>query len=358
MPIHQSRALAHIWTPALNICLHPRFQQGLRWALTLTALVYIGWTLYHQHVWEQSIWQVWEHAAWLPFALSIFLLPINLWLEVKKWCLLVTQAQPGYSLNSAWRGVLAGAAAGIFTPNRMGDYAGRLMYLPAGLHVEAAVYTFVSRIAQMAVTLLLGTLALWGLYLDGGWLGWAFGWLSALLSLSSVLALLATLAFQFPGKVLYVVERIPIRGKIMAQISQALLCLTPPLIRQVWWLSLFRGLVFVGQYSLIMLAFLDGSTWPLVLASVCLVFLLKSVVPAMALAELGLRESVALMVMGAFGWTSAHIVFGTFGLYVINLVIPALLGLGWMLKSRQRSDKKLMKKSEKHDQREKKVIKG
>ncbi|MEM9984879.1 MAG: lysylphosphatidylglycerol synthase transmembrane domain-containing protein [Bacteroidota bacterium] len=335
MPHPQSRALARIWTPALNLWSRPWFQQGLRWVLTLTALVYIGWSLYHQHVWEQSIWQVWEAASFLPFILGVSMLPINLWLEVKKWCLLVRQAKPSYSMNSAWRGVLAGAAAGIFTPNRMGDYAGRLMYLPAGFHVKAAVYTFVSRIAQMAVTLLLGTLALWSLYLDGRWLGWTAGWLGTLLSLSSMISLGATLAFRYPAQVLYVVERIPIRGKILGQIKQALLCLSPSLIRRVWCLSLFRGIVFVGQYSLMMMAFLEASTWPLVVASVCLVFLLKSVVPAMALAELGLRESVALMVMGAFGWASAHIVFGTFGLYVINLVLPALLGLGWMLRSRQ-----------------------
>ena len=58
-----------------------------------------------------------------------------------------------------------------------------------------------------------------------------------------------------------------------------------------------------------------------------LTFLAMSIIPTIALTELGVRGSVAVYFFGFI--TSMHlaVVLASFSLWAINLVIPALIGL-------------------------------
>lgn len=309
---------------------HPASQPVMRWALTLLALGYIAWRLWHESVWQTG-WQLtWTEGAWLGVIGAVILLPLNLGLEVAKWRQLVRLVLPDFNWHQATSGVLLGAATGIFTPNRMGDYAGRLMCLPAEHHLLAAVYTFVSRIAQMASTLVLGSTALLALSRQPGGLAWAGPHQDLLLSGTLLLTSGAAFAFAFPQVVLGVLRRLPWRKGLIGQAIQALTTLPPSLIRRIGALALLRSAVFTTQYALLLCGWLGAEHLVLACALVSLIFLLKSVVPSVALAELGLRESVALLVTGAVGWAASPVVVATFGLYVINLIIPALLGLACM----------------------------
>lgn len=56
------------------------------------------------------------------------------------------------------------------------------------------------------------------------------------------------------------------------------------------------------------------------------VFLIKSFVPSVTLAELGIREVIAIYVFKQIGISSWITVQATFALFLINLFLPAVVG--------------------------------
>ena len=88
-----------------------------------------------------------------------------------------------------------------------------------------------------------------------------------------------------------------------------------------------RYLAFSFQYYLLLIAFGYQGSLLLALAMILAVFLIKSVIPSITLTELGIRESVAMVIMGGFAVSSFTAFSSTFLLYVINIILPALVGL-------------------------------
>lgn len=305
---------------------HPRWQWAIRLSVSLLALGYVAWRVWVERE-TLSLSQQWlQQPAWLLLALG--LLPLNLGLEAAKWrCLLRSQGLT-CARGEAFGAILAGAATGLFTPNRLGDYAGRLLHLPPGHRLWAAVHTFVCRIAQMAITLLLGALAL-------GWLAttsphlppWLAVSYPVWLGLASGLALLAAVGFAWPQPFQHLLRRMPLRGALLLRAQEALACVPVRTLRRVWGLSLLRGAVFTAQYAALLLAFGGQMGGPLALALASITLLLKSLAPSVTLAELGVRESVALAVMSLADMPAPVIVAATFALFLINLILPALGGL-------------------------------
>lgn len=60
---------------------------------------------------------------------------------------------------------------------------------------------------------------------------------------------------------------------------------------------------------------------------ISLVFLFKSVIPFVGLAELGLREWLAIEVATLFGFSLLPVFKATIFIYVVNIILPAIFGL-------------------------------
>jgi hypothetical protein len=62
-------------------------------------------------------------------------------------------------------------------------------------------------------------------------------------------------------------------------------------------------------------------------AAIGLVFLFKSVVPTVVLTELGVRESLALWLLGGLGLWVPGVLAATTALFILNLLLPGLGGV-------------------------------
>jgi ABC-type transport system involved in cytochrome c biogenesis permease subunit len=95
---------------------------------------------------------------------------------------------------------------------------------------------------------------------------------------------------------------------------------------QLIFLSFLRYVIFLLQYFLLFALFnVDVSV--VVIASVMsVVFLAMSVIPSIALVEIGLRGEVSLKLMGIFSANSLGIGLTTVSVWFMNLIIPAILG--------------------------------
>lgn len=285
------------------------------------------------------------------FLLAGALVVVNLGLETQKWRLLVRRFYPEITYQRAYAAVLAGMAFGIFTPNRIGEYAGRALYLEKGKRVEAVVVTFIDRICQMTVTLVVGLVAILGVVLSA-----RFGALSEGLNMSMpVFAALVGGLLVLTGIIVFLVLQPALLIRILSRFKDkhawirktvfALQYLEPSLVRTILLLSLARYTVFSFQYFVLILAFhhlvYDGAAPQYInlLAVIPLIFLLKSIIPSLGLTEIGIREGVAIQVMDVFSMGASVAVYSTAFLYVINVLLPTLIGAGLLFGMRLQNRK-------------------
>src|SRR5690606_38464307 len=91
-------------------------------------------------------------------------------------------------------------------------------------------------------------------------------------------------------------------------------------------LSLFRYLVFITQYVLMLrLMQVDISGWQ-AFWLISVLFLILAVVPTIALADIGIRGKASLELLGLFSANKLGIVTASLGIWAINLLLPALIG--------------------------------
>jgi hypothetical protein len=90
-------------------------------------------------------------------------------------------------------------------------------------------------------------------------------------------------------------------------------------------LSLYRYMVFVLQYIfMLQLLQVEQSVWTGYWI-ITVMFWILAIIPSIAIAELGIRGSVA-KTMFSYSTNTLGILTATFGIWFVNLFIPALIG--------------------------------
>jgi len=299
----------------------PVGRQWLNWlkaTVSVAVVAVLGWKLvdagYDPTAMQPVGWQ-----GWLLLALSALLVVANVGLEVLKW----TYATEGRlrPRRHELRGVLAGWAWGFVTPNRVGEYAGRAFAVDADDRAQTLSATYLGRVCQMIVTLLVGNAAAllcWPLLPDP--LLWATA-IGLVVGNTSFLVMLL-----LPAPMLRVLERrLGRRFDWTGQLRQAFVSQR----RRVWGLLMLSALrygFFTLQFVMLLYAFNSGVELPLMLGLTALVFLFKSLLPVLAFSEIGVREAVALEVFAVVAAPTAPVFTATFLLYAFNTLVPALVG--------------------------------
>jgi len=274
-----------------------------------------------------------------PVLAALALVPLNWGLEAWKWQRLAWHLEPGHSFGRSLRAVLLGLTLGFATPNRVGDYAARILELHARRRLEAVGAVFLGRYAQLVATVLAGGAGLLYFILKfylGGYpaaqvgvaLAFGLGGAAALLPLYRSRLLLAVLALVKPLR----------RFRRYLAVMPTY---TARELHAVLGLSGLRYAVFCGQFLLLLYAY--GVRTPLgpAVAAVAGTFLFKSLVPSLnALADVGVRELSATHLFGLLGQPALPVLSASLSLWVINIALPSALGLLWLPGLRVLRDKK------------------
>lgn len=97
-------------------------------------------------------------AAW-KFWLVIIFIFVNWGMEARKWQLLMKALQP-ISFFTAIKSVLCGVTLSLNTPNRIGEYGGRILFVNEGNRIKAITLSMAGGMAQLIVTMLMGCFGL------------------------------------------------------------------------------------------------------------------------------------------------------------------------------------------------------
>jgi uncharacterized membrane protein YbhN (UPF0104 family) len=151
-------------------------------------------------------------------------------------------------------------------------------------------------------------------------------WLSVLLVIVIAILLFATI-FYFRlswlvkfMKAVRVPEKYLVYVKILEDVDANILL-------RILFLSFFRYCVFMLQYYLIFSVFGVSLTLFQTFGSISVVFLVMAIVPTFTfLTELGLRWEASIQLVELFSANTVGIFAGSFGIWLINLVVPALAG--------------------------------
>lgn len=287
--------------------------------------------LFHQPNWRESFSQVWQamtNGSWqLIFALVLML--VNWAIEARKWQVVIRKIQP-ISFFQSWKAVHSGLTLAFFTPYRTGEYVGRVLYIQEGKRIQAVSLTIVCSMAQLLVTWLAGIAGIlylkWYLAGTAGTDSSLLFWMNAVLFITIGAAAILTLLYFRLSWLVKWIEKIPKIDRFIGWI-RVLDDFNATILLRILSLSIARYAVFIGQYYLLFAAFMVPLNVQQVLGSVSVVFLVLSIVPTIAvITELGVRWKASMEVVQIFSGNLAGILATSLAIWIINLVIPALIG--------------------------------
>ena len=298
----------------------------------------LSWILYKRILHQPDLPEHWDHilSGWHQPALwvAFFLMFINWGLESRKWQLLLSHLED-ISFLKAFKSVLAGTSISMLTPNRMGEYAGRIMFVSEGHRLTAISLTLLGSISQLLITLVMGLIGLLVFrntqHLPSDYLNiwvWVLGNIVFFVSLFFVVML--ALIFLRIGRVVKFLSGFGVFKRFVNHISVLDTFSRKQLLR-ILFLSLIRYLVFILQYLLLLQVFGVAISWHLCFWLLTIFYLLMAVVPSIGISELPMRASVSVELLALFSSNVIGIQAAAFGIWVINLAIPALLGSLFML---------------------------
>ncbi|HRG92205.1 MAG TPA: lysylphosphatidylglycerol synthase domain-containing protein, partial [Chitinophagaceae bacterium] len=229
----------------------------------------------------------------------------------------------------------SGVSFSVSTPNRIGEYLGRVLYMNEGNRLKTISITIVGSISQLIITLLAGLIGLVFLrqeILDRQLMSAI--WMNVVVyGVLTVLTGLLLFYFRLSWLIRWL-DRIP-GMKRFTYLVEALENFHPGLLLRLLLLSLLRFGVFILQYWLCFQLFdvqLNGSQ---TLWTISVAFLVMAVIPTIAIAELAQRGKVVIAITGIYSANELGMTFATAGIWFINLIVPAIIGSLLILRMRK-----------------------
>lgn len=305
---------------------HPFFRTSIKiikWVVLILGIVYI---IYQLSRFKQSeiIIDYSDIYIWLPVLLLLMLM--NWGIEAVKWKILIN---PVFLVTywESFKAVLSGISVAIFTPARIGEFAGKIIHLPESLRLKGFMVSIAGNISQWMVTLIMGITAV--PYLLYRFSSFTYDYPSYFFYLINIISFLACIF------VLISFLQLPRLGNLLTKWK--------PLFKwkndvKVWssfhyttllfvlLLSCLRYLIFSFQYYILFVAFSIPVSWIDFQMLMATVFFISTLIPMFSVSEVITRGSVLVWIFQLSESPSSSVIAISFLIWVINLALPALLG--------------------------------
>ncbi len=292
------------------------FNLIVRSLIGITALLFIYFKLKDSFYFQVKEFDS-TNINFLFIACTVLLSFINWGLESIKWKYLISKIKK-VSFIQSYQIILTGITMSLITPNRVGEIPARAFLVGSKGNMGKLVYsTFIGSFSQLLITIFLGTI---GIIFTLNWFDIYIS--NALLTTLVIVLILLFFVLFFSNTIknffLKLLKKQPLIEFNSIELFTAL------------FLSFLRYVVFILQYFLLLEAFGIhfselNSLW---LIPVC--FFVASSIPTFLISEIGVRSSVAIVVFGVLSSNDVSIIASSVALWVINIAIPAIIGIGFM----------------------------
>lgn len=260
---------------------------------------------------------VFKSAKWPYLTLAILLFPANILIQVHKWHFLLKSAQPAATFSSAFKSLMVAYPLGFITPGRLGEFS-RAFFI-VGMDSKTAFQLFlVDKLSNLIITLTAGAAGAVILFRH-----------QLTFNLNTLLMTLFLLAGSLT--ILLVFGRSKWHLAIQKFISK-ILSHRNSLFKLLSFSALFY-VIFLLQFIALIENFQSVNFWMAACAAAS-VFLVKSLLP-ISLGDLGIREGAAVFFLHQIAVAPAAAFNAALLLYLLNVALPSLAGLGFLLKMRR-----------------------
>ena len=302
----------------------------VKFALLPITFGFIFYKLFYAYdldrLWHETT-VVWNVKSILLIVLTLVLMVFNWLLETLKWRLLV-QKNENITFIEAMQGVLSGVALNMITPNQLGDFVGRVIHLKKMDKIRGTLITVIGHTAQVIMTAGFGLSALiWFMFYNKI--------LSENQSNTAYTILLVLVVVTFVAYLnMAWLSKLTITNKIKPYLNVFKLYKRSELV-QVLMISFLRYIIFLAQYYCLLVLFNVDVTFAQGMACIIATLCAQSFVPSFILVEVGMRGASALWFFGMFTALATPVLLTAYTLWIINLMIPGLIGLFFILRWRQ-----------------------
>lgn len=267
--------------------------------------------------WQKFIVLFRKNQSVLGIGFILLLSVLNRYFEILKWQNLARVIH-SISLAEATKQVLAALTAGIFTPNGVGEYAGKALYYPKSEAKKVVFLNLICNGIQMILTIIFGIFGL--LY---------FNALYHVITSKTVLILFG--GFLLILIVLFSIKKINIKGYSIEKLIHKINEIQKPIHYKNIILGICRYLVFSHQYYFLFLAFDVDLPYLTLMAAITSVYFLASSLPTFQFLDFAVKGSVAIYFFGILGVNEWIVVFISTLMWFLNVVLPVVIGSYYVL---------------------------
>ena len=305
------------------------------WLLKIIVFIVAwGYVVYQFMTMEQDVTVIFtdEHFSTSIFFVVCLLLFVNWGVEALKWQRLVNCNQQ-ISYGKAVSGVLVGLPLALITPNRIGEIGGRAIVLDKG-YKEAVFATFLGSLMQFSSTLLFGVLGvvLYLVFLPHTQAVESASWIS----LCGVVVC-AVIVFACKDQRWLKLACLRVIGKnFYRKLMQLIHIYNVNDVLKTLLMSLLRYCVFSLQFMFLISMLIPELSFVELFVGITLTYLFTTIIPTSVLGEIGIRGSVAMFIFEAFTPQVAIIFQVSLLIWIVNIVVPTLIGSVILLNVRKR----------------------
>ncbi len=312
--------------------LYKYYNIGIRSAIIIAAIVLLYFELSKNSVFEyQHLLTNYFHSPKFLslFAIVVLMMPINWSIEAAKWRFIVSSKEQ-ISFPLALKAIFAGASVSALSPNRVGDFLGRVFVLKKISFLQGTFITLIGSYAQTLISLFIGFIAFVYFEFHDPYMVDMNHYL--LLGLPALL-IFGLLIFYF--KISIISGFIP---KKWLKINSYVDVLSKYRFRElsvVLAYSFVRYLVFSTQFVIMIWAI--GIHLPIVhlYMIVSTIFFINMFRPSIAIIEFAIRGAVSVAVMEMYSTfflsqtagDHSNIIIASTLIWFVNIIIPAIIGL-------------------------------
>lgn len=254
------------------------------------------------------------------FILSLSFL--NRFLEILKWKNLVGSFRI-ISIAESSKQVLAALTASIFTPNGIGEYAGKALYYDKSETKRILFLNLINNGIQMVLSVIFGIFGL--LYFNA-----AFD----IITTKTVSIIFIVFCVLAAGSFFF--RSFKIKGYSLEKLVHKINGLPKSIHRKNILLGISRYLVFSHQYYFLFLAFDVDLPYVMLMSVIASVYFLASSLPTFQFFDFAVKGSVAVYFFGLLGVNEWIVIFISTLMWFLNVVLPVVIGSYYVIKFKTR----------------------
>ena len=297
--------------------------------LKVTIFAFLLWTIYKHVFHEENLDQILDgfrealksgNRSYLFIAIALMF--VNWSLEALKWKVLVKSLER-ITFPKSLMAIFSGISLSLFTPNRIGEFGGRILYLESQNRYKGVGLTLLGSLGQYAVSFTIGAIGFMLFYRRFYEQTLNLDWL-LVVGAVVIPALVFLIFFKRSLIQSIMLDKLKLR-RLEAYINPIGDVPVKSLVAVLAY-SAARHMVFTIQYILLINVFGIELSWGTGAILVSSIFFAQTVLPTLEFLGLFIKGELALFFLGYVTDLDLSILAAAFAIWILNLIIPAILG--------------------------------